>query len=322
MKASLDDTSRQEEKKKQRELAVRFGKAMIRKTYKAKKKRDKRVHVGVVCEDDIIVRSSKQKEPIKTKRNTTIECSDSYENDESTKNNGDHSLAQSIFEENSLLDDSNQEDATKQNSQDEDSIKIPTTKYYETIGFLNDLEFIEISKFSSIKRKVLEIKKVVDGGLNYDELEEDFLSKPYKLYVCIQKDSRNMVACLIAEGITKAKPIIFESRKNSTSSLDSLYQVFKQTMSTQLSLSLDAQPSPTTTHLNDNHPSLDMTDMNFHDLSECSNSEYTKAVLGVSRIWVSNTMRRRGVASKLLDLAREHFTYGYKVPRKYIGKWW
>lgn len=320
-----------DEKKKQHELAIRFGKSMIRKTYKAKKKKEKRVFIGVVCEDDIVVKSTsnsrKQKKESKIERKTIIDedCEEYETDDEPALTKNLSNANESIFEENSFLNQtgSSTQESTNQNSGDETYVKIPmNAKYYESIGYLNDdLEFIEISKFSNVKRKVLEIKHAVDGSLNYDESDEDFLTKPYKLFLCINKESRNMVACLIAECITKAKPIIFESRKNSTSDME-LYEIFKQTLNTQLSLSLDVQPSPTTTHLSSNHhPSLDMSDMNFHDLTDCSkiSSDYTKAVLGVSRIWVSNHMRRQGIASKLLDLAREHFTYGYKVPRKYIA---
>ncbi|EEB09579.1 sister chromatid cohesion protein/DNA polymerase eta Eso1 [Schizosaccharomyces japonicus yFS275] len=40
----------------------------------------------------------------------------------------------------------------------------------------------------------------------------------------------------------------------------------------------------------------------------------TKFVLGISRIWVNPAHRHKGIASKLIQCARENFIYGYQIP--------
>ncbi|PUU81586.1 ESCO1/2 acetyl-transferase-domain-containing protein [Tuber borchii] len=39
------------------------------------------------------------------------------------------------------------------------------------------------------------------------------------------------------------------------------------------------------------------------------------AILGISRVWVCADRRRRGIATRLLDCAREHFIYGMKIEK-------
>ncbi|CUS11230.1 unnamed protein product [Tuber aestivum] len=47
-----------------------------------------------------------------------------------------------------------------------------------------------------------------------------------------------------------------------------------------------------------------------------SRSETSRpAILGVSRVWVCADHRRRGIATRLLDCAREHFIYGMKIEK-------
>jgi len=40
---------------------------------------------------------------------------------------------------------------------------------------------------------------------------------------------------------------------------------------------------------------------------------------GISRIWVHNSARRRGIASRLLEVARENLVYGFVIPRKQVA---
>ena len=42
-------------------------------------------------------------------------------------------------------------------------------------------------------------------------------------------------------------------------------------------------------------------------------------LLGISRIWVSKSHRRKGIATRLLDSARAHFFYGFRVPKKMVA---
>lgn len=39
------------------------------------------------------------------------------------------------------------------------------------------------------------------------------------------------------------------------------------------------------------------------------------AILGISRVWVCADRRRRGIATRLLDCARENFVYGMKIEK-------
>jgi len=39
------------------------------------------------------------------------------------------------------------------------------------------------------------------------------------------------------------------------------------------------------------------------------------AILGISRVWVCADRRRRGIATRLLDCAREHFIYGMEIEK-------
>lgn len=41
--------------------------------------------------------------------------------------------------------------------------------------------------------------------------------------------------------------------------------------------------------------------------------------MGVNRIWVHQTLRRRGIAGLLLDRARSHFVSSDSVPREMIA---
>ena len=43
------------------------------------------------------------------------------------------------------------------------------------------------------------------------------------------------------------------------------------------------------------------------------------AMMGISRIWVSNSARRKGIAATLLDSARKNFIFGIEVPRPQVA---
>ncbi|KAI9845676.1 MAG: hypothetical protein M1838_001659 [Thelocarpon superellum] len=47
--------------------------------------------------------------------------------------------------------------------------------------------------------------------------------------------------------------------------------------------------------------------------------ETEPAVLGISRIWTSNSHRRQGIGRRLLECAKDHFVYGMSVPKARIA---
>jgi len=50
----------------------------------------------------------------------------------------------------------------------------------------------------------------------------------------------------------------------------------------------------------------------------CSSTPQT-AVLGINRIWVSKSERRKQIATNLLDVARQHMYYNYVVKKEEIA---
>eukprot|EP01117_Protostelium_nocturnum_P016947 TRINITY_DN6800_c0_g1_i1.p1 TRINITY_DN6800_c0_g1~~TRINITY_DN6800_c0_g1_i1.p1 ORF type:complete len:269 (-),score=89.20 TRINITY_DN6800_c0_g1_i1:16-822(-) len=50
----------------------------------------------------------------------------------------------------------------------------------------------------------------------------------------------------------------------------------------------------------------------------CS-KEKTSAICGISRIWVHPNERRKGVASRILDLVRAHFIYGLSISKEKLA---
>jgi N-acetyltransferase len=69
-----------------------------------------------------------------------------------------------------------------------------------------------------------------------------------------------------------------------------------------------------------NSSAANSTDLNRDSSSSVSrSSEQRKAVLGVSRIWTSNSARRAGIASTLLETARQNFLFGIEVPKEQMA---
>jgi N-acetyltransferase len=43
------------------------------------------------------------------------------------------------------------------------------------------------------------------------------------------------------------------------------------------------------------------------------------AICGISRIWVNETERRRGIATKLLEAVRSNFVYGCSIAKEQLA---
>uniref|UniRef100_A0A4W4GK08 Establishment of sister chromatid cohesion N-acetyltransferase 2 n=1 Tax=Electrophorus electricus TaxID=8005 RepID=A0A4W4GK08_ELEEL len=65
----------------------------------------------------------------------------------------------------------------------------------------------------------------------------------------------------------------------------------------------------------------DMTKEDFmeHHRAWCCSTEPKKAICGVSRIWVFSLMRRKGIATRLLDTVRNSFMYGSHLTKEEIA---
>lgn len=55
------------------------------------------------------------------------------------------------------------------------------------------------------------------------------------------------------------------------------------------------------------------------NMDEYDENKKEKAVLGVNRIFVFEKFRGKNIATKLLDSARDHLIYGYKIPKEYVA---
>lgn len=117
----------------------------------------------------------------------------------------------------------------------------------------------------------------------------------YKVYLYLL--GRKCIGLCLAERIAKAYRVIFTPSAHSPTSNNN-----------------------TTTH---NHNTLTLA------------KDPQPALLGISRIWTCTTYRRRGVATRLLECARENFIYGTCVEKKLVafsqptvmgqalaGAWW
>ena len=342
---------------KRREMSLRFGKSMIKKTFQPMKKvsaMERRKKLGIDCEEEEMnLNSGKNVRPLseeKKKKRSVVDMSLFESSDDDIDDEVEEEKVNNRMRKNKPSDFIEEQDSSSKEEEEiiqkkkkrkvssttkniitsERNVKIPkTAKYYTSLGVETcessnlDLEFIEISSNSNSKKKILEIKELVDSSLNYDESEEDFTKKPYKLFICLEKDSRVVVGCLIAEKISSARRIHFKRKENESSSsnnsnssdngcddiLSALFESFKHSLSQ--SIGTEELHSPKII----DHPSLDMADINFDN----STNEKEKAVCGISRIWVSDDYRRRGIGTKLLDYTRKHLCYAYQVPRQYIA---
>lgn len=48
-------------------------------------------------------------------------------------------------------------------------------------------------------------------------------------------------------------------------------------------------------------------------------SKQVQALVGISRIWVHDNVRKQGIASKLVDACRKSFIYGYSIPKMQVA---
>lgn len=121
------------------------------------------------------------------------------------------------------------------------------------------------------KRKILQILDVIDTELNSVELSEQKLDQ-CKIYLYVT-DKKRVEGCVIAEPITQAYRISREDKDG--------MQVEKMQIGTS----------------------------NNGSAVFCF-TKPIQAVCGINRIWVSRPNRRKGIATKLINIVREKFIYG------------
>ncbi|CAG8467749.1 12355_t:CDS:10 [Cetraspora pellucida] len=120
------------------------------------------------------------------------------------------------------------------------------------------------------KRKILQILNVIDTELNSIELSEQKLDQ-CKIYLYVT-DKKKVEGCVIAEPITRA------------------YRISRSDDSTQVE-------------------KMQVGTSNNGSAVFCF-TKPIQAVCGINRIWVSRPHRRKGIATKLLNVVREKFMYG------------
>ncbi|RIB26075.1 ESCO1/2 acetyl-transferase-domain-containing protein [Gigaspora rosea] len=121
------------------------------------------------------------------------------------------------------------------------------------------------------KRKILQILDVIDTELNSVELSEQKLDQ-CKIYLYVT-DKKRVEGCVIAEPITQAYRISRDDKDG--------MQVEKMQIGTS----------------------------NNGSAVFCF-TKPIQAACGINRIWVSRPNRRKGIATKLLNIVREKFVYG------------
>eukprot|EP01134_Creolimax_fragrantissima_P007006 CFRG7006T1 len=140
---------------------------------------------------------------------------------------------------------------------------------------------IQQSDHPSHVRKGEQVRAIVDQKLGFVESNQ-ISSQMVKTYIFVVKKS--IVGCLIAESLTTAYPVV---------------------------------PVPSLQYTNKLQEEVSRT---CHDYSlVCRSHAAVPARLGISRIWVVEKYRRRGIAKSLITAARNTFMYGSSVPIELIA---
>ena len=136
------------------------------------------------------------------------------------------------------------------------------------------------------RKKVTEVKKIVDKELgfarrNHDDAvsDDDFGEMTSYLYVC----NKRVVGLLMTKRVQRAYALIPNERENIQHERDN----GKNAGDATTSISRSLKPS--------------------------------KALMGVHQIWVHSAHRTRGIASKLVTAARDHYIFGMVVPAELVA---
>eukprot|EP00985_Skeletonema_marinoi_P001654 scaffold668_cov124-Skeletonema_marinoi.AAC.1 len=147
------------------------------------------------------------------------------------------------------------------------------------------------------RKKVLEVKRIVDGELGFAisggrqgdgdddvEVEEDPLSGLTSyLYV----SNKRIVGLLVVKRIQRAYQVIVPTQHAKTNDKTINIKHGESESSTSFSISRSLKPS--------------------------------RALLGIHQIWVHSSHRNKGIASKLVTAARDHLIFGMMVPLELIA---
>lgn len=167
------------------------------------------------------------------------------------------------------------------------------------------------------RRRVMEVMEVVERELGCQEIKEEEVfgvlkydakerkerdrggdeGGRYKVFLYLL--GRKCVGLLLAERIEKAYKITIPPFPSSTS--------------TSISPTSATSPAP----IDPNDPCSSTPPPPDHPLTLSPTP--SPALLGISRIWTCSTYRRRGIAMRLLDVARQAFIYGMTVDKPRVA---
>ncbi|KAA0708392.1 N-acetyltransferase ESCO2 [Triplophysa tibetana] len=139
-------------------------------------------------------------------------------------------------------------------------------------------------------KKAEDVRRIADSELGFQQVT---LSSPSsaKTYLFINSD-RMVVGCLVAENIRQAS-IRIKWRFLLVSC--QAFRVLEQT---------------------ENPKDMNKEDFMEHHRAWCCSTVPEKAICGVSRIWVFSLMRRKSIATRLLDTVRTTFMYGCHLTKE------
>lgn len=132
-------------------------------------------------------------------------------------------------------------------------------------------------------RKAEDVRKVADSELGFQQIS---LSSPgsAKTYLFVNSD-KMVVGCVVAEHIRQA------------------FRVLEQQPQQQLQKKAIA----------------DQDDILERHRAWCCSTVPERAICGISRVWVFSLMRRKGIATRMLDTVRNSFMYGSHLTKEEIA---
>ncbi|XP_048107112.1 N-acetyltransferase ESCO2 isoform X1 [Alosa alosa] len=132
-------------------------------------------------------------------------------------------------------------------------------------------------------RKAEDVRKVADSELGFQQIT---LSSPNsaKTYLFVNSD-KMVVGCVVAEQIRQA------------------FRVLEQAQ----------QPQP------QKKVSADQEDILERHRAWCCSTVPERAICGISRVWVFSLMRRKSIATRMLDTVRNSFMYGSHLTKEEIA---
>ncbi|XP_062406634.1 N-acetyltransferase ESCO2 [Sardina pilchardus] len=132
-------------------------------------------------------------------------------------------------------------------------------------------------------RKAEDVRKVADSELGFQQIT---LSSPSsaKTYLFVNSD-KMVVGCVVAEQIRQAFRVLEQSQ----------------------------QPQP------QKRASIDEEDILERHRAWCCSTVPERAICGISRVWVFSLMRRKSIATRMLDTVRNSFMYGSHLTKEEIA---